>query len=307
MPKVPRARRKPPRILRLLNRMYRHSVSDSLNEPTASARDENPEWACIARTPFLLPYPRELQHKRARKKVKPHAIPALIGMGMFMAGSMAHPTLANIMVPVAIEQGRADLLGSDLRSLQRNEEDVAPSAATSSLSLNKDAGEGSDSDEGPATPAQQSRSSSPESNERKRLPRRKLPLHGAASTSPSLPIHLKKPRKPRFSDDPLGQLDQDEIPKAATYSSPALSSARQARTSSSLNEQEALLAKYAPQAQRELLRKHFCRSEVGVIVNISSGLDTKPLHTGPVHFDSGEHLQPTAGGTQTGTSQRVAS
>lgn len=179
-----------------------------------------------------------------------------------MAGSMAHPTLANIMVPVAIEQGRADLQGSDLRSLQRNDEDVVHSASMSSVSSGKDAGEGSESDEEAATPASPALESPLEANGRKHSPRRKLPLHGAASTSPSLPMLLKKRRKPRFSDDPLGQLDQDEVPKAATYSSPALSSARQARTSSSLNEQEALLAKYAPQAQRELLRKHFCRSEV---------------------------------------------
>ncbi|KZV64921.1 hypothetical protein PENSPDRAFT_638963 [Peniophora sp. CONT] len=235
--------------------------------------------------PDTIPYPSLATGPRyrplfARKKVKPHAIPALIGMGLTMAGSVAHPTLANIMVPVAIEQGRADLLGLELRSLQRNDEDVAHSAATSSMSLNKDAGEGSDSDDDAATPAQPTRdsSSSPESSGRKRSPRRKL-LHGAASTSPSLPMHLKKPRKPRFSDDPLGQLDQDEIPKAATYSSPALSSARQARTSSSLNEQEALLAKYAPQAQRELLRKHFCRSEVQFILtleNISNRLLVVP-------------------------------
>ncbi|VDB82984.1 unnamed protein product [Peniophora sp. CBMAI 1063] len=234
--------------------------------------------------PDTIPYPSLATGPRsrplfARKKVKPHAIPAFIGIGMFMAGSMAHPRLANIMVPVAIEQGRADLLGSDLRSLQRNEEDVAPSAATSSLSLSKESGEGTDSDEEPATPAQPTSDSSPESSARKRSPRRKLPLHGAASTSPSLPMHLKKPRKPRFSDDPLGQLDQDEVPKVATYSSPALSSARQARTSSSLNEQEALLAKYAPQAQRELLRKHFCRSEVQFILtleNISNRLLVVP-------------------------------
>ena len=180
----------------------------------------------------------------------------------------------------------------------------APSAAASTLSLSKP-DDGSDSDEDPVTPAVPDHESSPESSGRKRSPRRKLPLHGAASTSPSLPMHLKKPRKPRFSDDPLGQLDQDETPKAATYSSPALSSARQARTSSSLNEQEALLAKYAPQAQRELLRKHFCRSEVGYFHSHRREQAAEKPEIGPVYSYIGEHLQPPARRAETCKSKRI--
>ncbi|KAI0035076.1 kinase-like domain-containing protein [Vararia minispora EC-137] len=228
--------------------------------------------------PETTPYPSLTPAQRplfARKKVRPHAVPTFVGIGMILA-SRGLPTIANIMGSVAVEQGRADTLGSDLRSLQRDEDDVAHSTSvTPSVTvLELD----DDDDDGPESVKDESQSHGvlqvePEdaaagTNTPKRLQRRNTVV-GAARTSPALPLHLQKHRKPRFSDDPLGQLDQD-VPSTVAQSTPQLPSARVSRGFSSLNETDMLLAKYGPDAQRELLRKHFCRSEIQFILTLES-------------------------------------
>jgi hypothetical protein len=233
--------------------------------------------------PETTPYPSLAPGFRplfARKKVKPHATPALVGLGMLLAAAPGLPALANVMGPVAVEQGRADALGTDLRSLQRADDDVAHSASATPVSTTLELEDDEFDDDGNSDSASDeplhdertpvggtladTSTPVPGSDDRPRRLARRMTIFGAARTSPALPLHLKKDRrKPRFSDDPLGQLDQD-APGANTQSTPQLPSARAARASGSLNDAEAALARYGDDAQRELLRRHFCRSEVGV-------------------------------------------
>jgi phosphatidylinositol 4-kinase len=84
-------------------------------------------------------------------------------------------------------------------------------------------------------------------------------VNRAVWTSPNL--LEKEKRQPRFSDDPLGQLDPIS-PPAVTQSVPSLTSVKQSRQGSPSNASEFLLNRYDFGSQIHLLRGHFCRSEV---------------------------------------------
>jgi phosphatidylinositol 4-kinase len=83
----------------------------------------------------------------------------------------------------------------------------------------------------------------------------------AVRTSPSLSLARKEERLPRFSDDPLGQLDP-MTPPAVTQSVPSFPSIKQSHQRSNSNAPETLLDRYDFGSQIHLLRGHFCRSEV---------------------------------------------
>jgi hypothetical protein len=196
-----------------------------------------------------------------RKKVKPHLHPALIGMSMVLASSPGLPSLSKVMGEVAIEQGRVDKQGSDVKSLERYEDDLAQGRAASIYQSAED-----DSPSGDVEDAGGSdRSSVPSegANVEKGISgtRRQREATRAARTSPSLSLPRIEDRPPRFSDDPLGQLDPVP-PPTVTQSVPSLPSIKQPHRPSSLNASEILLNRYDFRSQIHLLRSHFCRSEV---------------------------------------------
>ena len=200
-----------------------------------------------------------------RKKVKPHLHPALIGMGMVLASSPGLPSLSKVMGEVAIEQGRIDKQGSDVKSLERYEDDLAQGKAASiyqrsaggdeveSPSVDVEDAGGSDRSPLPSEGANTEKGTSGTRPQREAT--------RAARTSPSLSLPRKEDRPPRFSDDPLGQLDPIS-PPTVTRSVPSLPSIKQPPRPSSLNTSEILLNKYDFRSQIHLLRSHFCRSEV---------------------------------------------
>ena len=199
-----------------------------------------------------------------RKKVKPRLHPALLGMSVMLASSPGLPALSRVMGEVAIEQGRLDQQGEDVKSLERYEDDLVRGKAVSSYE----------------PPAQDDEVDSPsEDVEDEEVPKRsRAPLKGvnfessipesqqhevnrAVRTSPNLSLLQKEKRQPRFSDDPRGQLDPI-TPTAVTQSVPSLPSVKQTHQSSPSNASEFLLNRYDLSSQIHLLRGHFCRSEV---------------------------------------------
>jgi len=229
-----------------------------------------------ATTPYLSVIP-TAQSRFARKKVKVNASPALVGMGIVLLGSPGLPAVTEATGEVVIEQGRADNNGSGLKSLGRLEDDtVQGGVVTASRESMDDEDEaagssqnGSQEDLQDVSEEKVPSDSGVDSNGR-RLPRSRRRTIGAAHTTPALHLHLRKPRLPRFSDDPLGQLDHTPpTPGHPFQSSPSLPSLQGTNRSGSLNAAELLLARYDFQSQIELLRSHFCRTEVGVAYTIT--------------------------------------
>ncbi|KAI0256711.1 kinase-like protein [Lactifluus subvellereus] len=206
-----------------------------------------------------------------RKKVKPRPFPALIGMSMVLAGSPGLPALSGVMGEVAIEQGRLDRQGSDVKSLESNEDDLVQGRALLSYeqpveddevdSPSEDLEDTQVSDRSPA-PLEGAKVESGISERRQRHE-----MIRAVRTSPSLSL-LKEGQLPRFSDDPLGQLDP--VPPAVTQSVPTFPSIKQSHQRSSSSTSEILLSRYDFGSQIHLLRSHFCRSEVQFILNLES-------------------------------------
>lgn len=211
-----------------------------------------------------------------RRKVKPNATPALVGIGVVLAGAPVMPSLTEIMGEVAIEQGRFDDQGGDLRSLDNPDGLVRTrSDGAADDSRDEDQDDISDPEDGaPNTgnakqfsqpPISVARSNS-EQTARPGTRTRSRSQTVAAQTSPQLPLHLKTLRKPRLSEDPFGQNDAPFSVSIASpspfQSTPTFSASRHVRRPNSLNTAEALLHKYDAPAQKYLLRSHFCRSEV---------------------------------------------
>lgn len=213
-----------------------------------------------------------------RKKVRTKVQPALVGIGLVLAGAPGMPALVDIMGEVAVEQGRVDDRGDDLRSLENLDGVVRPQHEHSSESLDegKDEADADDSDseiQGQGHAPDQSKPTRPSLRSTTQLsaargrskdgqPSRRQTI--AAQTSPALPLHLRDPRKPRLSDDPFGQYDPPLPTQTASpfQSTPTFSGSRNPRRGGSQNAADLLLHKYEPSAQRYLLRTHFCRSEV---------------------------------------------
>jgi phosphatidylinositol 4-kinase B len=199
-----------------------------------------------------------------RKKVKPRIYPALLGMSVVLASSPGLPALSRVMGEVAIEQGRLDQQGEDVKSLERYEDDLVRGRAVSPYDRPVE-------DEGVDSPAEDLKDEEvperpPASFEGVNFEngiagRQQREVNRAVRTSPDLSLLRKKERPPRFSDDPLGQLDSI-TPPAATQSVPSLSSIKQTHQPSSSNASELLLNRYEFGSQIHLLRGHFCRSEV---------------------------------------------
>lgn len=267
--------------------------------------------------PATLPYAfldLPFQFRFTRKKVRTNAEPALVGIGMVLAGVPAMPQLTRIMGEVAIEQGRAHYGGHEMpRLANQDEDDVARGVVNTSST---DASEEDDLDledeesleeSAPTTrPKLQHTRTATDADDLNQqisrtgsLSRRKT--IGAARTSPALPLHMRAPRKPRLSDDPLGQNDPPPLGNAAS-SSPSISSAPKQM---SWNGTDFLLQKYDLHAQSHLLRSYYCRSEVRCCHRRFYHVLTCTI--GAISYHPGKHLQSPLSRTETSSRQCVES
>lgn len=222
-----------------------------------------------------------------RKRVKPYAAPALVGIGAMLAGAPGMPALTPITGKIAIEQGRREE-EHQMSGVVRDVEEAAPRGSISRTdSPTED--DDDDDDTGYDSPAADlSSTSAPK-------PSRKLSVFTqstssvqtviAARTSPSLAT-----RAPRLSDDPFGQNDPPTPPTSKSSLPPTpffqstpsvgLRSGLVRANSLSYNaQQDVVLQRYDVSSQSQLLRSHYCRGEVQFLLtleNISNRLLVVP-------------------------------
>lgn len=213
----------------------------------------------------------------SRKKVRHHVEPALVGIGVVLAATPGMPALADFTGQIAIEQGRADDDGRELRSLQMIETDVAPPPkAIEPVGVDDDADDIDsprvEESGGSSSPAFLGQTDNQE-GVRPGAPLARRRTIAAAQTVPALPLHLHSIRRSRASEDPLGQLDP-ELPPVPHQSSPSLSALKTPPRSAAPNAADALLEKYDVRAQTLLLRGHYCHSEVRPYNLLSTELTT---------------------------------
>jgi hypothetical protein len=195
----------------------------------------------------------------SRRKVKQNLEPAIIGIGMVLAGTPAIPQLTQIMGQVALEQGRIEESSNAFRGFSTEEENIASGSQNHQNFSEEDQEEDDSPDSDDThTPAVAVRIPNASTMTLPNLPTRRTVK--AAQTVPALPLHLGSIRRSRSSQDPFGQLDSDvSIPYS---SSPSIYSARPSIPSATMSRGDALLGTYDPQTQAQLLRGHYCRSEV---------------------------------------------
>lgn len=196
-----------------------------------------------------------------RRKVKPLLLPAIVGIGLVLAGAPGMPELTNTVGEVAVEQGRADDQHGDIRSIERVDEAVH---VTTSEPDNIPEPE-EDSPEPEVTPVPKPSHGLPEFAEAV------IPLSNgiasrrrtmAAQTTPALPLHLRDIRKPRISEDPFGQRDPPVASSISPFqSTPSLSTPRHTAKTASFHAPDPLQYYDFP-SQMHMLRSHFCQSEV---------------------------------------------
>ncbi|KAH7914705.1 kinase-like protein [Hygrophoropsis aurantiaca] len=216
-----------------------------------------------------------IQSRLSRRRVKAHVEPALIGIGIALAGTPGMPILAEIMGEVALQQGRVDEDGTDLKSLQSGEDvGCGPTSATA----DDDSGDDEDNDSAHQDQSNESTEHIPlrdnDDPERKysltRSPSNHKRTLGPAQTSPAL-VHLRNMHRPRLSDDPLDQLNQRNTRLASPYqSSPSIPSSQHPLRTNTLNSADSLLQKYDLQSQSYLLRSQYCRSEVQFLLTLET-------------------------------------
>ncbi|KAI0831408.1 kinase-like protein [Trametes gibbosa] len=226
-------------------------------------------------TPYSsLSLPSQLRH--FRRKVRPHLEPALVGIGMVWAGGPGMPQLTGIMGPVAIEQGRVDDQGQDIKSIERADGDsivrtVSIQSTAESLGEDEESVNSPDSSsEGPSGESPRRGNASRSSAVPARMSRRQTI---AAQTSPALPLHLRDIKRSRLSEDPFGQEDAPPVPSSSAaspfQSTPSFPSRHPYRPSS-MPTAELLLQKYDSGSQMHMLRSHYCSSEVQFILALEN-------------------------------------
>lgn len=215
-----------------------------------------------------------MQSRFARRKVRHNFEPALAGIGIVLAGVPGMPRLTEIMGQVAIEQGRMEENTHEYRSVEAQDDEIAHGLSPSQNrqinvvdeDLDEDDSPDIDGTHSPVVALQIDAAPKPGTLSRRQTV-------GAAQTVPALPLHLRNIRRSRASEDPLGQQDTEH--SAIPYlSSPSISSARPAPRSATINRADVLLETYDASSQVQLLRSHYCRSEVTIISNESIKLST---------------------------------
>jgi hypothetical protein len=205
-----------------------------------------------------------LSSRFSRRKVRQHGSPALIGMAMVLAAAPGIPSLVATAGEMAIEQGRVEA-GNSLESA----EDAASPAGYTLTPQDEDDQdvEFASPDDLEATPRSDS-SPEPESSTTPPGPfTTRWPSHSvvAIRTSPALPLQMANimPRS-RASIDPLGQLDHApmSVGPSPSQSSPSVAVIKRHRLGL-YNSVDAAMHRYDLSTQMNLLRGHYCRSEVG--------------------------------------------
>ncbi|THU91136.1 kinase-like protein [Dendrothele bispora CBS 962.96] len=214
------------------------------------------------------------QSRFMRKKVKHHRDPAIIGVGMVLAGAPALPQLTEIMGQVAIEQGRVEETGSEERSIESRENLAAGTApkSNSEFDENQTDGDGEgEGDEGSVedVPATEEETSTDPLSRFKPSGLARRSSVGPAQTAPTLPLHLHGIRRSRNSEDPLGQLDADQA-STPYQSSPSISASHPPRRAASLNFADTILQRYDFQSQIHLLKSNYCRAEVSFLLTLEN-------------------------------------
>ncbi|KAG5642959.1 hypothetical protein DXG03_001841 [Asterophora parasitica] len=174
------------------------------------------------------------------------------------------------MGEVAVEQGRIEDSSQAFRSVESQENDIAlglsPSqrnATTVDDDQEQDGDDSPDSDDTHMAPSLRIDDAPKPGTYARRQ------TIGAAQTVPALPLHLRNMKRSRTSEDPLGQLDADHV-TIPYLSSPSIPSARPSPRSATINRADALLDTYSEQAQTQLLRGHYCRSEVKFLLSLEN-------------------------------------
>lgn len=230
------------------------------------------------------------QSRFARRKVKPNAEPAVVGIGLVLAGALGMPLLTENMGRVAIEQGRVEE-GNHYRSVESQDDDIVRGLHPNRTIEDSTGDDDQDEVESPTT--DESHHIIPDLHATRTSTRpgvlARRQTVGAAQTVPALPLHLRTIRRSRASEDPLGQLDSELTP-TPYLSSPSISSARTTPRSAALNLADALLEKYDKESQAQLLRSHYCRSEVTMIYLTKLYLSTNGYGTGTISTQSRKYL-----------------
>ncbi|KAH0830583.1 kinase-like protein [Lanmaoa asiatica] len=205
----------------------------------------------------------------ARRKVKPRVEPALVGIGLVLAGVPAMPALTEVMGEVALQQGRADDDGVNLRSVEADD-DLARG-----IPSNADSGEDDDNpSEKPDNENTGESELAPANNTEKCTLTQSISRSQrtiiAAQTSPAL-VHLRNVHRSRLSEDPLDQQDSPPGRVSGAYqSSPSISSSPSLLKQNVIAAADALLQRYDIQSQSHLLRSQYCRSEVLFLLTLES-------------------------------------
>ncbi|KAG1756746.1 kinase-like protein [Suillus paluster] len=231
-------------------------------------------------TPVSSPYSGldlPFQARFSRRKVKAHVEPALIGLGLMLAGTPAMPKLTEIMGEIALQQGRADEDGSDLKSVKTDVNDIAsPSGKTAHNDSGNDDDDDDDASDGKneddhADARSSSDASSPHSptvSEKRTIATRRRTIV-AAQTSPAL-VHLQNMHRSRLSEDPLHQLHPSPPARIASpyQSSPSIPTTQHPFRQYTQNFGDSLLQQYDLDSQAHLLRSHYYRSEVHFLLTL---------------------------------------
>ena len=219
------------------------------------------------------------QSRFVRKKVRPLVQPALVGLGMVLAGAPGLPQLTPIMGHVAVEQGRAAEEGPEISDLERG-------LSQGSVTVSNTPSDGDDDDDDLQPPSDSPQEDVPVLGPGVAKLSRRTTV-GPSHTTPALPAHLVV--KPRLSYDPFGQEDP-QPPNSPSHSTPSLLPTRKHRPNAP-SQAETLLQRYDQRSQMHLLRSHFCRSEVGS-TSIRRFREPNPRVPGPIFTHSGEYFEP---------------
>ncbi|TFK76426.1 kinase-like protein [Pluteus cervinus] len=196
-----------------------------------------------------------------RRKIKPNVEPAILGIGLVLAGVPAMPELTSMMGEVALEQGRADVEGTNIRSVHTHEDRPTGQLPYDGQLASQEQVDQIDGDDDESSPYLLN-----EIPHRAELIRRHT--IDAARTVPALPLHLREIHRSRASQDPLGQLDAEQQP-SPYQSSPSIPAAKSPNTNL-WDSPEKVLTRYDSGSQMHLLRSYYCRSELQFILGLEN-------------------------------------
>ena len=224
----------------------------------------------------------------ARRKVKHRVEPVLVGIGLILAGAPAFPALTEVMSEVALQQGRAEDDGVNLRSLETDDDLVRGIPADPDSVDDDDIPDENPDNDNTREPDESRSQTQPMSHCRRTVT--------AAQTSPAL-VHLRSTHRSRLSGDPFDQQDPLSGRVSSPYqSSPSISSSLSPLKQNVTPAADALLQKYDLQSQSYLLRSHYCRSEVCPPLSFDAFMElTYPVSAGSVPSFARKYIQPPLG------------